>query len=184
MKGCPILDHITCNQICLDLNIRLFHRPSILMMTFDMQHQSSRIPFGLPGQNAQRAFLGGFRPGWGKESVPIYRWFANLNHSKGCVKVNKLQAEDALVEQMLTAAKYCWLLLTNADYCWLMLVLFSLLFLSVQTRVWQLNRWHCHSLTHSLSESHFWFDTQRATLETCDLWDIWSEWWGDMTWPT
>ena len=25
---------------------------------------------------------------------------------------------------------------------------------------------------------------QRATLETCDLWDIWSEWWGDMTWPT
>ena len=21
------------------------------------------------------------------------------------------------------------------------------------------------------------------TLETCDLWDIWSEWWGDMTWP-
>ena len=25
---------------------------------------------------------------------------------------------------------------------------------------------------------------QRAILETCDLWDIWSEWWGDMTWPT
>jgi len=24
---------------------------------------------------------------------------------------------------------------------------------------------------------------QRATLETCDLWDIWSEWWRDMTWP-
>ena len=24
---------------------------------------------------------------------------------------------------------------------------------------------------------------QRATLETCDLRDIWSEWWGDMTWP-
>ena len=24
---------------------------------------------------------------------------------------------------------------------------------------------------------------QRAVLETCDLWDIWSEWWGDMTWP-
>ena len=20
--------------------------------------------------------------------------------------------------------------------------------------------------------------------ETCDLWDIWSEWWGNMTWPT
>ena len=24
---------------------------------------------------------------------------------------------------------------------------------------------------------------QRAILDTCDLWDIWSEWWGDMTWP-
>ena len=24
---------------------------------------------------------------------------------------------------------------------------------------------------------------QRAILETCDLWDIWLEWWGDMTWP-
>ena len=23
-----------------------------------------------------------------------------------------------------------------------------------------------------------------AILETCDLWDIWSEWWGGMTWPT
>ena len=23
----------------------------------------------------------------------------------------------------------------------------------------------------------------RVTLETCDLWDIWSEWWGDTTWP-
>ena len=22
----------------------------------------------------------------------------------------------------------------------------------------------------------------RVTPETCDLWDIWSEWWGDMTW--
>ena len=22
---------------------------------------------------------------------------------------------------------------------------------------------------------------QRALLETCDLWDIWSEWWGDIT---
>ena len=23
---------------------------------------------------------------------------------------------------------------------------------------------------------------QRATPETCELWDIWSEWWGDMAW--
>ena len=99
----------------------------------------------------------------------------------------------------------------------------------------QLNRWPCHSLTHSLSEwvrhllkntttewpqrlvtlktfnqrdEETWPDQkktmtktntktktmtktntfrehlQRAILETCDLWDIWSEWWGDMTWPT
>ena len=37
-----------------------------------------------------------------------------------------------------------------------------------------------HSLTHSVT---FWFWHYRVTLETCDLWDIWSEWWGDMTWP-
>ena len=28
------------------------------------------------------------------------------------------------------------------------------------------------------------FDKQRAILETCDFWDSWSEWWGNMTWPT
>ena len=38
------------------------------------------------------------------------------------------------------------------------------------------------SLTDSLSHSTFTFDIQRATLETCDLWNIWSERWGDMTW--
>ena len=43
----------------------------------------------------------------------------------------------------------------------------------------QLNRWPCHSLSHWLT---FTFDIQRAILETCDHWDIWSEWWGDMTW--
>ena len=47
----------------------------------------------------------------------------------------------------------------------------------------QLNRWPCHSLSHSLTKDftnwHY-----RVTLETCDLWDIWSEWWGNMTWPT
>ena len=32
--------------------------------------------------------------------------------------------------------------------------------------------------TNTFRELH-----QRAILETCDLWDIWSEWWGDMTWP-
>ena len=45
----------------------------------------------------------------------------------------------------------------------------------------QLNRWPCHWLTHWLSDFLFWH--YRVSLETCDLWDIWSEWWGDMTWP-
>ena len=36
----------------------------------------------------------------------------------------------------------------------------------------QLNRWPCHWLT----------DWLKAIPETCDLWNIWSEWWGDMTW--
>ena len=38
------------------------------------------------------------------------------------------------------------------------------------------------SLSHSLTDFYFWH--YRVTLETCDLWDIWSEWWGNMTWPT
>ena len=29
----------------------------------------------------------------------------------------------------------------------------------------------------------FWELLLRAILETCDLWDICSEWWEDMTWP-
>ena len=41
---------------------------------------------------------------------------------------------------------------------------------------WQLNRWPCHSLTHWLSHSvTFTFAIQRAILETCDHWDIWSD---------
>ena len=44
-----------------------------------------------------------------------------------------------------------------------------------------LNRWPCHWLSHWLSD--FWFWHYRVTLETCDIWDIWSEWWEDMTWP-
>ena len=32
--------------------------------------------------------------------------------------------------------------------------------------------------TNTFRELH-----QRAILETCHLWDIWSEWGGDMTWP-
>ena len=40
------------------------------------------------------------------------------------------------------------------------------------------------SLTDSLTKVRtLLIDIQRATLETCDLWDIWSKWWGDMTWP-
>ena len=33
-----------------------------------------------------------------------------------------------------------------------------------------------------VTDSTFTFDIQRVTLETCDLWDIWSECWGYMTW--
>ena len=42
----------------------------------------------------------------------------------------------------------------------------------------QLNRWPCHGLTDSLSD--FWFWHYTVTLETCDLWNIWSEWWEDI----
>ena len=38
------------------------------------------------------------------------------------------------------------------------------------------------SLTDSVTNFYFWH--YRVTLETCDLWDIWSEGWGNMTWPT
>ena len=53
-------------------------------------------------------------------------------------------------------------------------------FLAVQCPE-QLNRWPCHWLTQSVSHFYFWH--YRVTLETCDLWDICSEWWEDMTWP-
>ena len=39
-------------------------------------------------------------------------------------------------------------------------------------------------VTDSLSQGTFTFDIQRAPLETCDLWYLWSEWWGDITWLT
>ena len=58
----------------------------------------------------------------------------------------------------------------------------ELIFLAVQTRVWQLNRWPCHLVSQSLSQSDS--RTYRVTLKTCDLWDIWSERWEDMTWST
>ena len=49
----------------------------------------------------------------------------------------------------------------------------------------QFNRWPCHSVTDWLTHSlrTLLIVIQRATLETCDLWDICSEWWEDMTWP-
>ena len=46
----------------------------------------------------------------------------------------------------------------------------------------QLNRWPCHWLpTYLLTivEKHY----HRALCETCDPWDMLSEWRGDMTWP-
>ena len=51
----------------------------------------------------------------------------------------------------------------------------------------QLNRWPCHCLTHWLTDSvtHgiLLIDIQKVTQLTCDLWEIWSDWWGDITWP-
>ena len=41
----------------------------------------------------------------------------------------------------------------------------------------QLNRWPCPLLAWSVTTNH---QHYRVNLETCDLWDIWSEWWGDM----
>ena len=38
-------------------------------------------------------------------------------------------------------------------------------------------------VTHSLPTRTFYFLTYRVTLEPCDLWDIWSEWLWDMSWP-
>ena len=86
---------------------------------------------------------------------------------------------------------WSWLLLPTIDlprqiiltsYAW---IFPSLLFLIIFSCPQQLNRWPCHSLSHSLTHSvthslTFTFAIQRATLDTCDLWDIWSEWWGDM----
>ena len=49
----------------------------------------------------------------------------------------------------------------------------------------QLNRWVCHLLprnSHGQSESTQHYRVQ-SDLNTCDLWDIWSEWWGDMARP-
>ena len=64
----------------------------------------------------------------------------------------------------------------------LKLTLFLLVFLAVQTRVWE------SSIPTPVTEwvqtdKGFYFLTYRVTLEPCDLWDIWSEWWGHMIWP-
>ena len=44
----------------------------------------------------------------------------------------------------------------------------------------QLNRRPCHWLPPAIVEKHY----HRALWETCDPWDMSSERWGDMTWPT
>ena len=46
----------------------------------------------------------------------------------------------------------------------------------------QLNRWPYHSVTHSLRT--LLIVIQKTIQLTSDLPDIWSEWWGDMSWPT
>ena len=56
------------------------------------------------------------------------------------------------------------------------LVTLFLLFLAVPR---QLYRWPCLSLL-DIVEKHY----HTALWETCDPWDMWWEWWGEMTWPT
>ena len=50
-----------------------------------------------------------------------------------------------------------------------------------------LHCWHAlvsiFSCPESVSHSTSTFDIQRGTSETFDRWNIWSEWWEDMTWP-
>ena len=41
-----------------------------------------------------------------------------------------------------------------------------------------------HDLTNKKTKMNiFWDCLQRAIPKTCDLWDIWSAWGGEMTWP-
>ena len=49
------------------------------------------------------------------------------------------------------------------------------IFLAVQTRVRPLNRWHCHSVSQSLSQSEFWqFWQLLTTFKKYDiLWQFW-----------
>ena len=46
---------------------------------------------------------------------------------------------------------------------------------------WNLDYWHGFSMNEFAKA---WKMRKLAPLETCDFWDIWSKWWGDMTWPT
>ena len=53
------------------------------------------------------------------------------------------------------------------------------LFLVFLAVTWQLYRFPCYWLLH-IVEKHY----HRAFWETCDPWDMLSELWGDMTWPS
>ena len=50
-------------------------------------------------------------------------------------------------------------------------------------RQWQ-RQWHRQRQWQWQTQNTFREHLQSAILETCDIWDIWSEWWGDMTWLT
>ena len=46
----------------------------------------------------------------------------------------------------------------------------------------QPNGWICHSLSQSLSQDFTNWLSKNIYILTLDLSDIWSEWWGDITW--
>ena len=130
---------------------------------------------------------------WNNKNVPFHRmqWFQqNFCFRLLCFVLSASARIRYCLRQIFTLS--CRHIEEHFTVEWYSILLYDG-FLAVQTRVWQLNRWPCHSLTHWVTDwvSHFWFwnirqaiDCQRNTQDTCDLWDIWSKWIGDMSWQT
>ena len=78
-----------------------------------------------------------------------------------------------IIEIAMNTDRQWSLIITDIDYdSWKMLII-------------AMNRcWSC-MITYIIMSSWTlsWTLPERAILETCHLSDIWSEWWGDMTWP-
>ena len=101
-------------------------------------------------------------PGNSKLSWKYQIRFSFLIIVSACNKVLWLNCLRIFVT-ILACTFHIWQNFSNLNY-----------FLAVQNS--SITNWLSHSLT-------FTFAIQRAILETCDHWDIWSVWLGDMTWP-